>query len=113
MYSEIEKGMNMNSEMNSGHNSKEIINKELIEILEDMTSDWDMDLSGPIGLNTKLIEDLEFESIDVVQFIVAIEERFQRRGLPFEEFLMIDGRYVDEIKVEDAVNFLVQHIKGD
>ena len=113
MHSEIEKGMNMNSEMNSDHNSKEKISKEIIEILEDMTSDWDMDLSGPIGLNTKLIEDLEFESIDVVQFIVAIEECYKRRDFPFEKLIMEDGRYVDEIKVEDAVNFLVHYFKGD
>ncbi len=99
--------------MLESHLTKESALQDVVKILEDMTMDWDMDFDDSIGLNTKLIYDLEFESIDVVQFIVAIEERYKRRDFPFEKLLMEDGRYVDEIKVEDAVNFLVQNIKGD
>ena len=50
------------------------------------------DLFGQIG-------DLGFESIDIVQFVVALEENFKRRDMPFEKLLMIDGRYVDELSV--------------
>lgn len=90
--------------------AKETILKDLIHILEDMTSDWDVEFEGGIGPETRLIADLAFESIDVVQFVVAIEEHFRRRGLPFEKFLMVDGRYVDEIKVGDAADFLYRHL---
>ncbi len=89
---------------------KEEIEAGLIAILENMTSEWDMEFSGAIGGGTCLMGDLEFESIDVVQFIVAIEERFKRRNMPFEELLMEEGRYVDEIKVGDAVEFLSTHL---
>ncbi len=92
--------------------SREEILDSLVRILEDMTADWDMDLDDPIGEATRLMADLEFESIDVVQFIVAIEERFQQRGMPFEELLMEDGRYVDEITVRDTVDFLDRHLAG-
>ncbi len=68
--------------------SRDTIQKEFVSILEDMTSDWDVDCDGGITLETRLIADLAFESIDVVQLIVAIEERFQRRDLPFEKLLM-------------------------
>jgi acyl carrier protein len=102
--------MNMNSEMDNRGFSKEAILPAIIDILKDITSDWDMEFTGSIGPDTRLISDLAFESIDVVQFVVAIEERFQQRGLPFEEFLMVDGRYVDEIKVEDTVEFLARHL---
>lgn len=100
----------MKSETARSQFTRETILQDIIHILEDMTSDWDMEFTGPIGPDTRLIADLAFESIDVVQFIVAIEERFQRRGLPFEELLMIDGRYVDEIKVDGTVDFLVRHL---
>lgn len=92
--------------------AREVILQDLIHILENMTSDWDMELSEPMGPQTKLIADLGFESIDVVQFIVAIEERFQRRGLPFEELLMTEGRYVDEIRVGDTADFLHVHLNN-
>lgn len=96
--------------------SKEIILQSIIGILKDMTCDCDMELSEPIGSDTKLIAGLEFSSIDIVQFVVAIEQCFKRRGLPFEKLVMTDGRYVDEIKVSDVVDFLYAHLndqKGD
>ena len=93
-----------------------LILQDLIEILEDMTLDWDMEFDSAVGPDTRLIADLAFESVDVVQFVVAIEEHYQQRGIPWEEFLMIDGRYVDEIRVGDTVAFLYRslnnHLKG-
>ena len=102
----------MESDVINSKFSKETILQDLIHILENMTYDWDMEFTGPIGPDTKLIADLAFESIDVVQFIVAIEERFQRRGLPFEELVMVDGRYVDEIKLSETVDFLFRHLNS-
>jgi acyl carrier protein len=90
--------------------SEEVILTNITEILQDMTADWDTDFSGPIGPEIRLVGDLGFESIDIVQFIVAIEERFQRRGLPWEEILMANGRYVDEIKVGDATALLFPYL---
>jgi acyl carrier protein len=86
--------------------SRDTILLLLVHILEDMTSEWDMDFQEPIGSKTRLIKDLEFESIDVVQFVVAVEEQFRQRGLPWEKFLMNDGRYVDEVIVDEVVTFL-------
>jgi acyl carrier protein len=82
------------------------VQDDVIRILTEMTKDWDLAFSGPIGPDTRLVGDLAFESIDVVQFVVALEERYRRRDLPFEQLLMRDGRYVSEIKVSEAVDFL-------
>ena len=73
----------------SGGSDRSIVLRDVVSILEDITGDWDLDLSGGIGPETRLIADLGFESIDVVQFVVAIEQRFQRRDLPFEQLLMV------------------------
>ena len=83
---------------------------DVLHILEEMTCDWDLELDGPLGRDTRLIAELEFASIDIVQFLVAIEEHFQRREFPFEELVMKEGRYVDEIVVADVVAFLDQHL---
>jgi acyl carrier protein len=92
--------------------SEQKILNDLVKILQDMTADWDNDFSGSIDSETKLIEELGFESIDIVQFIVAVEEHFQRRGLPWEEVFMLDGRYVDEIKVGDTLQLLFSHLNN-
>jgi acyl carrier protein len=78
----------------------------VIEILEDITREWDTGFSGRIGPATLLMNDLTFESIDIVMMIVAIEERFGRKGLPFDRLLTVDGGYVDDLRVADLARFL-------
>jgi acyl carrier protein len=98
-------------QMEKSLDSGEILTN-LVEILGDITQDWDTELSGKIGADTSLMTDLTFESIDVVMLIVAIEERFGKTGLPFDELLMIDGRYVDDLRVSELVSFLETHLKS-
>jgi len=86
--------------------SKEQIHHDVAKILTDMTSDWDIDFSGNITPDTHIIADLQFESIDVVQFIVQLEGKFQRKDLPFEKLLMVDERYRDDFTVQEVVDFL-------
>ncbi|MFA5111919.1 MAG: hypothetical protein WC443_10970 [Desulfobaccales bacterium] len=86
--------------------SKEQIFQAVATILTDMTSDWDIDFSGGISPETRIIADLQFESIDVVQFIVQLEGKFQRKDLPFEKLLMVDERYRDDFTVQEVVDFL-------
>lgn len=80
------------------------------KILADMTSDWDIDFSGGITPDTQIISDLQFESIDVVQFIVQLESKFQRKDLPFEKLLMVDERYRDDFTVQEVVDFLQKNL---
>ncbi len=90
----------------SGGVGREIIESAILGIIAELTQDWDTDYSGDIGPETLLVEELAFESIDVVQLVVSIESRFERRDLPFEKLLMNDGRYVDDMTVRQIVDFL-------
>lgn len=96
--------------MGSTHFKKDDLLSDILIILEDMTFDWEMGFRGKIGLETRLITDLGFESIDVVQLASSVEERFHRQNLPFQKLLMVDGRYVEDLKVSDLVNFLDTHL---
>ncbi|MDY7012939.1 MAG: acyl carrier protein [Cyanobacteriota bacterium] len=84
----------------------ESITDRLIAMIEDMTSDWDITTTEELNRNTQLIADLAFESIDIVQLVVAIEESFKKRGLPFEQVLMEEGRYVDDLTIGELSDFL-------
>jgi acyl carrier protein len=86
---------------------REDVLREILAILEELTADWDMGFDGPMGPETRLVADLAFESIDVVQLIIAIEEHFQRRNLPFQKLLLApDGGYVDDLRVAELVDFV-------
>ena len=56
--------------------------------------------------------DLEFESIDIVQLAVSLEQHFDQSGLPFEQLFMRDGDYVDDLTVNEIADFLRGHIDG-
>jgi acyl carrier protein len=85
----------------------------VVQILTDMTGDWDLDLQGTIDPDTKLMHDLAFESIDIVELVVAIEENFGTRRIPFEKLLMVDGRYVDDLTVGQLADFVADHVPGN
>ncbi len=94
-----------------GNNEKGKILKDLILILEDMTSDWDLDYSGGINASTRLIGDLSFESIEVVQLMVAIEQHFNLKNLASEKLLVRNGRYVSELTVSEIADFLSREVQ--
>ena len=86
--------------------SEELVGK-LAELLQDFTQDWDNEFEGEMTPQTRLLADLGFESIDIIQLVVAIEEMVGKRKLPFNELLMKDGRYVDDLSIGQIASFLV------
>jgi acyl carrier protein len=96
--------------MTSAENRPEIENR-VIMVVNEMVADWGLDLPGGITGDTRLMEDLNFESIDIVQFAVGIERAFDRKGLPFERLLMKDGAYVEDVSVSEVTNFLYAELR--
>ena len=99
----------LNPEEQRNMNEQDISN-QLVGILTDMTSDWDIELDSNINRETRLIADLAFESIDIVELVVAIELTFNSRGIPFERLLMVDGRYVDDLSVAQVSDFVAANL---
>lgn len=81
------------------------IESKVISVLQEMTADWDLEVDG-ITAETGIIGDLAFESIDIVQLVVSLEQSLGTKGLPFEKLFMREGDYVEEIKVKEVVDFL-------
>ncbi|MEO8894086.1 MAG: acyl carrier protein [Coleofasciculaceae cyanobacterium] len=86
------------------------VQSDIIAILKDMTQEWDMDLSE-INSETKLMEDLGFVSVDIIHLVVSIEEHFKQK-LGFNALLMQNGRYVDDLSIEEISNFVSSQLTG-
>jgi acyl carrier protein len=82
------------------------VEEAVVGVVNNTIQDWDVDLPGGVTSQTLLMHDLAFESIDVVQFAVAIEQAAGRKGLPFEKLFMKDGDYVDDVSLNQVVDFL-------
>ena len=79
----------------------ETIEKTVIATLSDLVQDWDIE--EPIEGSTKVVADLGFESIDLIQMVAALERAFKLKGGSLVEMLVADGRYVDDLTVDRIV----------
>ncbi|HET6372216.1 MAG TPA: acyl carrier protein [Candidatus Polarisedimenticolia bacterium] len=89
---------------------REKILADLIGIIADIVQDWDLDFSGGITPETRLVADLGFQSIDIVMLMGEIHKHYDRRNLPFEGLLLSGGKYVDEIRIKSIADFLLTHL---
>lgn len=87
---------------------KDSVSTTLVRTLQDFIQDWGLD--ADIAPGTTIVGDLEFDSIDVIQFTVALESAFGSRKIGFQDLLMQDGRYVDDLSVAELQTFLEQRL---
>lgn len=80
-------------------------NETVIAVVEDLTQDWGLDLSAPMGPTTMLAADLQFASVDIIQLCVALEQIYGRR-LGFQDLLMKDGSYVGDLALGQFAAFI-------
>lgn len=90
--------------------SSEAATTKLIALLQDFTQDWDSGFEGEMTRGTKLLADLGFESIDIIQLVVAIQEDIARRKLSFDQLLMRNGRYVDDLSIGEIADYLAANV---
>lgn len=91
--------------------SRAEVESEVRGVLDDMIEEWGEELDEPIGMETKLVEDVGFASIDFVQFAVAIEERFNAK-LGFQQLLIQDGQYVQDLSVSSVLDFVEDRLNN-
>jgi acyl carrier protein len=82
----------------------ETVEASLISLLERFVDEWGV--THKINPQSAIVADLEFESIDIIQLVVAIEQKFGRRNMGFDELLMKNGRYVDDLTVRQIATFV-------
>lgn len=82
--------------------------QRLIAVVSDFVQDWGLD--APITAETRLVEDLGFDSIDVIQLVVETERSFNNRKMGFQDLLMRNGRYVDDLSVAELRDFVRDRI---
>jgi acyl carrier protein len=84
--------------------------QQLIALLDEFTQDWDREGEEAMTRDTKLLADLGFESIDIIQLVVAIEEDITHRKVAFDQLLMNNGRYVDDLTIGQIADFLAPYM---
>ncbi|HEY2154993.1 MAG TPA: acyl carrier protein [Isosphaeraceae bacterium] len=81
---------------------------DVLDLMTQLAGDWEY--SGAVTPETRLLADLEMESLDLVVLGTSLQERYGR--LPFSEFLAeIGQRPVEErdVSVGELVAFVARH----
>ena len=91
---------------------KSSIEQTLIHIVEDLTQDWGIELDEAVSSQTRLVADMEFASVDIIQLMVAIEEHYNRPKMGFQDLLMNDGSYVDDLSIGQVIDFVHAKLTG-
>lgn len=93
----------------AGRPSGSAVETAVIAIVEDLIQDWGLELSEGIAPATRLVQQLEFASVDIIQLCVALEQHYERK-LAFQDLLMVDGSYVQDLSIEQIARFVEKRL---
>jgi acyl carrier protein len=85
---------------------REAVLAHVVAAVTEMIRDWDRAFADPVGAHTLLMAELGFQSIDVVVLTGELSQRLNRRDIPYERLLVIDGRPVADLRLGTLVDFL-------
>jgi acyl carrier protein len=88
--------------------TRDQLRADVLEILREKSKKLDPDFSGPLTEETRLVGDLDFESVIIVEFCMAIGKHF-RKKLPFQNLVFQDGQFQD-FTVGQLLTFLEEHL---
>lgn len=83
----------------------------VIAVVDDLVQDWGLDLEGGIGAATRVVADLQFASVDIIQLCVALEQTYERK-FGFQDLLMKDGSYVGDLTLAQFAQFVQSRLAG-
>jgi len=88
--------------------TREQLRTDVLEVLSEKIKKLDSDFSGPLTEETRIVGDLDFESVLIVEFCMAIGKHF-RKKLPFQNLVFQNGKFQD-FTVGQLVTFLEGHL---
>lgn len=88
--------------------TRDQIRADVLEVLRDKGRTLGSSFPGSLTEETRILADLDFESVMIVEFCMAVGKHF-RKKLPFQELVFQDGQFQD-FTVGQMVTFLEDHL---
>lgn len=80
----------------------------VVSAIQELLEDSDLDLDEPIASETTLNEDLCLSSVEAMELFARVDIAIKRR-LRYEQLVLVDGQYRDELTVGELVDFIWEH----
>ena len=88
--------------------TRDQVRADVLEILREKGRTVGSSLPASLTEETHIVADLDFESVMIVEFCMAVGKHF-RKKLPFQELVFQDGQFQD-FTVGQMVTFLESHL---
>jgi len=88
--------------------TRDQLRADVLEILREKSRKLDSGFSGPLTEETRVVGDLDFESVTIVEFCMAVGKHF-RKKLPFQNLVFQNGQFQD-FTVGQLLTFLEEHL---
>lgn len=85
--------------------------KTVLEILREFAEEWGLD-DLEVGPETALKADMSFESTDIMQLFMGVQEAFPGLQIPFQNLVIKDGSFVDDLTARDVIAFVNAQVAG-
>ena len=86
----------------------ETVEKTIIGLTADLIEDWGLDVE--VTPETTLRGDLGFDSSDIMQIFTAISEHYRGVEFRFQELVMKDNKFVDDLTLGQIAVFVLKKL---
>lgn len=87
------------------------VEQAIVDLTKDLIEDWGLD-DVEVTRETTLKGDLGFDSSDIMQIFTAIQEHYRGAELKFQELVMKDGKFVDDLSLSQIAVFVLRNLKA-
>jgi len=88
--------------------TRDELRADVLEILREKSRKLESAFAGPLTEETRIVGDLDFESVAIVELCMAVGKHF-RKKLPFQDLVFRDGRFQD-FTAGELLRFLEAHL---
>ncbi len=86
----------------------ETVEQSVIGLTADLIEDWGLDVE--VTPQTFLRADLGFDSSDIMQIFTAIHEHYRGVEFKFQELVMKDNKFVDDLTIGQISVFVLRKL---
>lgn len=87
------------------------VEEVVIQLTKDFTEEWGID-DLEISKETLLKGDIGFDSSDTMQLFAAIVEYYKGVDFRFQDLVMQNDRYVDDLRIGQIIVFVLKRLSA-
>ena len=88
------------------------VEQVVIGLVEEFVDDWGLD-DVEVSKNTKIKEDIGFDSSDTMQLFAAIAEHYNPVEFKFQELVVQDDKFVDDLSLGQIIVFVLKTLNSN